>query len=178
MKWAEVYGCDFGQDEGSILFMSTPKGNNYFHKLFMHEKAKNIINEFKTYKYKPEGENKMNGYYPQEGCAPDPNFVDPLTEVTRRDPIVGLAIQQASQLGYAQAENHHISGEARTYRRKLDEAEQREASLANKLDYTRNDLKDYIDENIDLSEKVEKLEKKLAPKKKKVAKKAKKVSKK
>jgi hypothetical protein len=98
-------------------------------------------------------------------CYPEGVQVQPI------DPLVERALYYAERVGNLSAENRYVSGEARTFERKLNEAEEREARLARTVEYKSNDLRDYIDENIELTEKVEKLEKKLAPKKKPAAKK-------
>jgi hypothetical protein len=102
---------------------------------------------------------------------PDPGFYPEGVQLSVIDPLVERALFLAERVGGLSAENRFVVGEARAYERKLNEAEAREAKVTCKLGYAQDDLKDYIDENIELSEKVEKLEKKLAPKKKPVAKK-------
>lgn len=111
----------------------------------------------------------MNGY-PIEGCAPEPPYVDPFAELAKRDPVVAIAIQQASEVGRSNAENHYVRGEARQLERKLNESEAREAKLADSNRFyqkTNSRLEEYLEES---DTTVRKLEKKLAPKAKKVVK--------
>lgn len=121
--------------------------------------------------------NEFNRGFPMEGCAPDPQFVNPYSELARCDPVVAIAIEQAREVGQATTESRFIRDLARKAEADLSETKDQLQRAKREQVYLQNNLDNAYEERDEAQEKVAKLEKKVKPTKK-VVKKAKKVSKK
>lgn len=116
----------------------------------------------------------MHGYdngFPIEGCAPDPNHVNPYSELARRDPIVAIAIEQARETGAAVAESRFARHDVNRLEHLVSETEDKLDRTKRELTYARNDVSSLRDDTRTLEAKVKRLTPKTVKKAKKVSKK-------